>query len=389
MQKPLLQHMHASAYAQASSPAMHYHSLMLSLSCTAGKQTPKVPRLNITATPEPRPAQPPRRTASSQLLFMPEGPQRPASSYLARDPVSYQNLMIVTGQLDYMDSTDGGTPGRSPGGMPADASPRSSAAGSPRSRHMLPSSTAAKDDASEAGVSDDLHDTDSLHSDDMPGQQATAGICGGACPPMPSSSGSLQQQADCCSSPAQANAAPTALILLLLGILLTLTMDSSSLRGLSFGPQVPSIIVPTWAQLKAGILKAGIAQLPLTTLNSVIAVTALAKELFPTRDASRWSPTTVSIGVGAMNLVGCWFGAMPCCHGAGGLAAQHKFGARWVAATWQALLVRLHAMLQVRIQVTTRCHAAHMMLPVNGASRYCTCTTALQHYSTIDCCTLI
>jgi len=23
-----------------------------------------------------------------------------------------------------------------------------------------------------------------------------------------------------------------------------------------------------------------------------------------------------------MNLVGCWFGAMPCCHGAGGLAAQ-------------------------------------------------------------------
>lgn len=29
-----------------------------------------------------------------------------------------------------------------------------------------------------------------------------------------------------------------------------------------------------------------------------------------------------------MNLVGCWFGAMPVCHGAGGLAAQHVFGAR-------------------------------------------------------------
>jgi MFS superfamily sulfate permease-like transporter len=211
---------------------------------------------------------------------------------------------------------------------------------------MLPSSTAAKDDASEADISDDLHGADSLHSDDMPGQQAAAGMCG-ACPPMPSTSGSLQQQVDCCSSTAQANAAPTALILLLLGILLTVTMDSSSLRGLSFGPQVPSIIVPTWAQLKAGILKAGIAQLPLTTLNSVIAVTALAKELFPTRDAARWSPTAVSIGVGAMNLVGCWFGAMPCCHGAGGLAAQHKFGARWVAAQLQSMLLRLHATLMV------------------------------------------
>jgi hypothetical protein len=29
-----------------------------------------------------------------------------------------------------------------------------------------------------------------------------------------------------------------------------------------------------------------------------------------------------------MNLVGCWFGAMPICHGAGGLAGQYKFGAK-------------------------------------------------------------
>uniref|UniRef100_A0A0V0GWF1 Putative ovule protein n=1 Tax=Solanum chacoense TaxID=4108 RepID=A0A0V0GWF1_SOLCH len=29
-----------------------------------------------------------------------------------------------------------------------------------------------------------------------------------------------------------------------------------------------------------------------------------------------------------MNLVGSWFGAMPCCHGAGGLAGQYRFGGR-------------------------------------------------------------
>ena len=33
-----------------------------------------------------------------------------------------------------------------------------------------------------------------------------------------------------------------------------------------------------------------------------------------------------------MNMVGPWFGAMPCCHGAGGLAAQVRFGARTGAA---------------------------------------------------------
>lgn len=33
-----------------------------------------------------------------------------------------------------------------------------------------------------------------------------------------------------------------------------------------------------------------------------------------------------------MNLVGCWFGAMPSCHGAGGLAGQVRFGARSGAA---------------------------------------------------------
>jgi MFS superfamily sulfate permease-like transporter len=36
----------------------------------------------------------------------------------------------------------------------------------------------------------------------------------------------------------------------------------------------------------------------------------------------------MGISVALMNLVGGWFGAMPVCHGSGGLAAQHRFGAR-------------------------------------------------------------
>jgi len=36
----------------------------------------------------------------------------------------------------------------------------------------------------------------------------------------------------------------------------------------------------------------------------------------------------MGLSIGVFNLIGCLFGAMPICHGAGGLAAQHKFGAR-------------------------------------------------------------
>ena len=65
-------------------------------------------------------------------------------------------------------------------------------------------------------------------------------------------------------------------------------------------------------------------QLPLTTLNSVVAVCQLSADLFPAKPVR---PVLVSVSVGLMNMVGAWFGAMPCCHGAGGLAAQVRFQA--------------------------------------------------------------
>ena len=77
----------------------------------------------------------------------------------------------------------------------------------------------------------------------------------------------------------------------------------------------------------SGILKGGFAQLPLTLLNSVFAVTLLAAQLFPSH-SKRVSTTRVAWSVGLMNLVTLPFGAMPMCHGSGGLAAQHACGAR-------------------------------------------------------------
>jgi hypothetical protein len=76
-----------------------------------------------------------------------------------------------------------------------------------------------------------------------------------------------------------------------------------------------------------GVWMGGLPQIPLTFLNSVLAVTVLAAQLFPHR-AARLEPSRLAASVGLMNLLICPFGAMPLCHGSGGLAGQYRLGAR-------------------------------------------------------------
>lgn len=119
---------------------------------------------------------------------------------------------------------------------------------------------------------------------------------------------------------------PYALIVFLAGLILALvvvlvTGNGVGLPGFHFWS--PFVLIPHYTSDAIGM---GVAQLPLTTLNSVIAASALAADLLPSVRAP--SVTELGVSVGLMNLLGCWFGAMPVCHGAGGLAAQYRFGAR-------------------------------------------------------------
>ena len=92
-----------------------------------------------------------------------------------------------------------------------------------------------------------------------------------------------------------------------------------------------SLWQPRWifsdSSAVAGVWLGGLPQLPLTLLNSVLAVSVLAGQLFPQSREST-APTRVAISVGLMNLLACPFGAMPVCHGSGGLAGQYRLGAR-------------------------------------------------------------
>ncbi|KAI0009931.1 hypothetical protein F4779DRAFT_627486 [Xylariaceae sp. FL0662B] len=118
---------------------------------------------------------------------------------------------------------------------------------------------------------------------------------------------------------------PYALIVFVIGLALAVAaVATSAHRHLPrFRIWHPWFALPRWSADAVGM---GVAQLPLTTLNSVIAASALAADLLPALPAP--SVTALGVSVAAMNLLGCWFGAMPVCHGAGGLAAQYRFGAR-------------------------------------------------------------
>lgn len=118
---------------------------------------------------------------------------------------------------------------------------------------------------------------------------------------------------------------PYALLIFILGLVLSISIiGPDSLPSLQAWH--PQTFVPSWAQFSTGALDAGLGQVPLTTLNSIIAVSYLSADLLPNIPTP--SVTSIGFSVAVMNLIGGWFGAMPVCHGSGGLAAQYRFGAR-------------------------------------------------------------
>ena len=70
---------------------------------------------------------------------------------------------------------------------------------------------------------------------------------------------------------------------------------------------------------------AGFAQIPLTITNATIATAALIAAYWPGRQVT---VRNLSWNQGIMNMAAAFFGGMPMCHGAGGLAGQYYFGAR-------------------------------------------------------------
>lgn len=78
-----------------------------------------------------------------------------------------------------------------------------------------------------------------------------------------------------------------------------------------------------WRSLSLAVLP----QMTLTLTNAVIVTASLSRELFPGKGEIA-SERNLALSSGLANVLLCPFGAMPMCHGAGGLQAQYRFGGR-------------------------------------------------------------
>lgn len=118
--------------------------------------------------------------------------------------------------------------------------------------------------------------------------------------------------------------APAAVVLMALGIAIMLVQGRFSQVAFT-GLTWPTLTLFRPAEVWDSLVLGGFAQIPLTVTNAVIATAALISRYWPEKAVSE---RKLSLSMGVMNLVGPFFGGMPMCHGAGGLAGQYYFGAR-------------------------------------------------------------
>lgn len=135
---------------------------------------------------------------------------------------------------------------------------------------------------------------------------------------------------------AVAAACVTRLPLLALGVAAVLVApwfvpgsETPTLAGL--GLSLPRFALPSWSDFPRALELAALPQIPLTLSNAIIVTASVSAALFPER-ATRATERNLAVSTGLGNLLLAPFGAMPMCHGAGGVVAQHRFGARTAAA---------------------------------------------------------
>lgn len=124
---------------------------------------------------------------------------------------------------------------------------------------------------------------------------------------------------------------PAGLIVVLTGLFVGLTLGThQGFDRLEVGLSLPDILpfgFPTRADFTLALLLLVIPQVPMTLGNAVIANADLSKQYFG--EASRKvTYKGLCISMGLANFLAFFLGGMPLCHGAGGLAAHYRFGAR-------------------------------------------------------------
>jgi SulP family sulfate permease len=124
---------------------------------------------------------------------------------------------------------------------------------------------------------------------------------------------------------------PAGLVVVIGGLLLGLILgnhEGFDVLRLSFNlPRILPFGWPGHADFTLALLILVLPQAPMTLGNAVIAYADLSRDYFG-EDSSRVTNRATCVTMALANFVSFLFGGMPICHGAGGLAAHYRFGAR-------------------------------------------------------------
>ena len=126
--------------------------------------------------------------------------------------------------------------------------------------------------------------------------------------------------------------APAALVVVICGVIAGLALGGwHNLAGFHLGVHLPRPLpygFPTSADFVLALTALALPQIPMTVGNAVLAQADLTRQYFGKDVAQRSSPRALAVSMGLANIATSFFGGMPLCHGAGGLAAHYRFGAR-------------------------------------------------------------
>ena len=124
---------------------------------------------------------------------------------------------------------------------------------------------------------------------------------------------------------------PAGLVIVLGGLVLGLVLGThAGLEKLKPGIYFPEWLpfgLPGRADFMFALFALTLPQLPMTLGNAVIANADLSQEYFG-KDSKKVTYRALTISMALANLMSFILGGMPLCHGAGGLAAHYRFGAR-------------------------------------------------------------
>ncbi|MDP6501599.1 MAG: putative sulfate/molybdate transporter [Dehalococcoidales bacterium] len=95
----------------------------------------------------------------------------------------------------------------------------------------------------------------------------------------------------------------------------------------NLGPSSTELVLPAAADFWIALTVLVIPQLPLTQGNAVVGTWDTSRVYFE-EQAKRVNPRSVTSSMGLANIIVGLLGAMPMCHGSGGLTAHYKLGAR-------------------------------------------------------------